>query len=69
VGHGGRGRRQKNISVIPGLPTCEYVNPDDLSRIEQFWAEGPSESRFAVPARAQLRRRDTRERQKRRRRK
>jgi hypothetical protein len=52
---------------MPGLPAGESASPGDLSRIEQYWAEGPSESRFAVPARAQLRRRDTRERRKRKR--
>jgi hypothetical protein len=65
VGHGGTGKRQKNLPIIPGLPV-----PDDSEspavpgqpstppgyRVEQFWAEGPSVSKFMVPARASYKR-------------
>lgn len=59
MGHGGKGRRQNNLPVIPGLPVPgedEVPATPPGARVEQFWAAGPSMSQFMVPARASYKR-------------
>ena len=72
MGHGGRGRRQKNLPEIPGLPVPDSIEPEFFGTLEQYWAASPSDeirpsgSRFVVPVprrqRPQHTRRPTRNR-------
>jgi hypothetical protein len=59
MGHGGRGRRQCNLPVIPGLPELDFVTRAELKTIGQT---PRSESRFPVRTRSHLKRRRRRRR-------
>jgi len=50
---------------MPGLPVLDSVTETDVENIGRLWRHQPSESRFDVPARSQLKRRRAGKRQRR----